>query len=189
MTVTGSPMSIFSPIGSLPPNSFDRRLADQRDRRRRRGRRSHRSHGLCISLTPDVLQVAGRNRIEFRADSLFRRLRWLADHREARLRVAAAKREREQHRRLRGDRIRLQPLEHAHVERALRRLVEARERQHQLDGHDFGGAEARIDRSQPRETREHQAGADQQHERERDLRDDHDVAHAGARRAGCVRRP
>ena len=146
---------------------------------------SARSHGPSSKRRPAVCRYPGE--IEF-SSAVTRSgggLRGWPIDLEAGLRVAATERKREHHGRLRGHWVGLQPFEHARVETHLRLLVVTRERQHQFDGHEVGGAEAGIDGAQPGEAGQHQPGANQQHQRERHLRDDHHVARAGACRAGA----
>ena len=105
---------------------------------------------------------------------------------ETRLRVAAAKREREHHGRLRGDRIRLQPLEHARVEvcaARLRRIAPAAASAH---GDQLGGAEAGIDGRSREKLVSIRPAPISSTSASATCADDHHVAHAGARRAGAA---
>ena len=80
-----------------------------------------------------------------------------------------------------------EPLEHRHVEPPQRlRIRILREVAEDLGRHHAIAAEAGIDALQPIEAQEQQAGADQQHDRHRDLRDDQRALHA-SRPAGVAR--
>ena len=77
-----------------------------------------------------------------------------------------------------------QALDHVLVEAHLRRALILRRRQQHARGDEVGAIEAGTHLQQLREAARHQSGADEQHQRERDLDHDQSAQHVGAR-MGC----
>ena len=117
------------------------------------------------------LEVSRRHEMTIRVRPLAHRRQRPAHHRDRRRRLSAGERHAIGQRRRRRAGQRRQALIELLVERDELLAVVALRRQHQLRGEDAVRLEAGLDALEPGETGQQQAGADQQHERQRHFGD------------------